>query len=41
MVRLLLEPGADPSLLDYEGRSARRLAEDIRRTDTAELLAGY
>jgi ankyrin repeat protein len=39
MVRLLLEHGADPSLLDFKGRGARRLAEDMGRTDVAELIA--
>ena len=39
MVRLLLEQGADPTLPDYQGRNARRLAEDIGRRDLAELFA--
>ncbi|MDQ6720560.1 MAG: ankyrin repeat domain-containing protein [Candidatus Dormibacteraeota bacterium] len=38
MVRLLLERGADPSLPDYEGRGARRLAEDMGRPDIVELF---
>jgi ankyrin repeat protein len=38
MVRLLLDRGADPSLPDYEGRGARRLAEDMGRTEIAELF---
>jgi uncharacterized protein len=39
MVRRLLERGADPSLPDYEGRGARRLAEDLGRPEIAELFA--
>jgi ankyrin repeat protein len=39
MVRLLLEHGADPSLPDFKGRGARRLAEDMGRLDVAELIA--
>jgi ankyrin repeat protein len=38
MVLLLLSRGADASLPDYEGRSARRLAEDMKRPDLAELF---
>jgi len=38
MVRLLLARGADPSLPDYQGRSARKLAEDMRRPEIAELF---
>jgi hypothetical protein len=38
MVRLLLERGADASLPEYEGRGARRLAEDMGRADIAELF---
>jgi ankyrin repeat protein len=38
MVRLLLDRGADPSLPDYQGRGARRLAEDMGRTDLAQLF---
>jgi ankyrin repeat protein len=38
MVRLLLEQGADPSLPDYKGRGARQLAEDMGRSDLAELF---
>lgn len=38
MVKLLLERGADASLPDYQGRGARRLAEDLGRPDLAELF---
>jgi hypothetical protein len=38
MVRLLLERGADPSLPDYQGRGARKLAEDLGRPEIAELF---
>jgi ankyrin repeat protein len=38
MVRLLLDRGADPSAPDYMGRGARELADDITRTDLAELF---
>jgi len=38
MVRLLLNSGADASLPDYQGRGARKLAEDIGRADLAELF---
>jgi ankyrin repeat protein len=38
MVRLLLERGADPSLPDYKGRGARRLAEDMGRAEIAALF---
>jgi ankyrin repeat protein len=38
MVRLLLEKGADPLLPDFEGRSARQLAEKMGRNDLAELF---
>jgi ankyrin repeat protein len=38
MVRLLLDRGADPSVPDYMGRGARKLAEDLRRTDLADLF---
>jgi len=38
MVRLLLARGADPSLPDYQGRGARRLAEDMGRPEIAELF---
>jgi ankyrin repeat protein len=39
MVRLLLERGADPTLPDYQGRNARRLADEMGRKDLAELFA--
>jgi ankyrin repeat protein len=38
MVRLLLERGADPSLPDYQGRGARKLAEDMGRGEIARLF---
>jgi len=38
MVRLLLERGADPSLPDYQGRGARKLAEDMGRPKIADLF---
>jgi hypothetical protein len=38
MVRLLLDRGADPSLPDYEGRDARRLAEELGRREIVELF---
>jgi hypothetical protein len=38
MVRLLLESGADPSVPDYKGRGAKQLAEDMRRSDIADLF---
>ena len=38
MIRLLLEKGADPGLPDYEGHSARQLAEKMGRNDLAELF---
>jgi ankyrin repeat protein len=38
MIKLLLDRGADPSLPDYMGRGARKLAEDMSRTDLAELF---
>jgi uncharacterized protein len=38
MIKLLLDRGADPSLPDYMGRGARKLAEDMTRTDLAELF---
>jgi ankyrin repeat protein len=38
MVRLLLESGADPTLPDYEGRSARQLADKMGRSDLAKLF---
>ena len=38
MITLLLDRGADPSLPDYMGRGARELAEDMTRTDLAELF---
>jgi len=38
MVRLLLDAGADPTLPDYERRSARQLAEKMGRTDLAGLF---
>jgi ankyrin repeat protein len=38
MVTLLLEAGADPMLPDYEGRSARQLAERMGRSDLAGLF---
>lgn len=41
MVRLLLDRGADASLPDYQGRGARRLAEDMGRPDLAELLGRH
>jgi ankyrin repeat protein len=38
MVRLLLARGADPSLPDYQGRGARKLAEDMGRPEITELF---
>ena len=38
MVRLLLEHGADPSLPDYKGRGARKLADDMGRPALAALF---
>lgn len=38
MIRLLQEKGADPALPDYEGRTARQLAEKMGRNDLAELF---
>lgn len=38
MVRLLIAAGADVSALDYAGRSARMLAEDVDRADLLPLL---
>jgi len=38
MVKLLLANGADPALPDYEGRSARQLAEKMDRSDLARLF---
>lgn len=38
MIRLLLDRGADPTLPDYEGRSARQLAEKMGRRDLAALF---
>jgi len=38
MVRLLLENGADQSLPDYKGRGARQLAEDMDRSEIADLF---
>jgi ankyrin repeat protein len=38
MVRLLLKNGADASVPDYQGRGARKLAEDIGRADLVELF---
>jgi ankyrin repeat protein len=38
MIRLLLERGADASLPDYQGRGARKLAEDMGRQDLADLF---
>ena len=38
MIKLLLDRGADPSLPDYMGRGARKLAEDMSRNDLAELF---
>jgi ankyrin repeat protein len=38
MINLLLGKGADPNLPDYEGRSARQLAEKMGRNDLAELF---
>lgn len=38
MVRLLLDRGADPSLPDYQGRGARRLAEDLGRGEIVKLF---
>jgi uncharacterized protein len=38
MIKLLLHRGADPSLPDYMGRGARKLAEDTHRPDLAELF---
>ena len=39
MVSWLLEQGADPSLPDYQGRSAAQLAEAMGEPDLARLLA--
>jgi ankyrin repeat protein len=38
MVRLLLEHDADPSLPDFKGRGARQLAEDMGRSEIADLF---
>jgi len=38
MIKLLLDRGADPSLPDYMGRGARKLAEDMTRADLAQLF---
>jgi ankyrin repeat protein len=38
MITLLLDRGADPSLPDYLGRGARKLAEDLTRSDLADLF---
>jgi len=38
MVSLLLKSGADASLPDYQGRGARKLAEDMGRADLANLF---
>jgi ankyrin repeat protein len=38
MIKLLLERGADPGVPDYEGSSARQLAEKMGRGDLAELF---
>ncbi|MEP6752054.1 MAG: ankyrin repeat domain-containing protein [Candidatus Dormiibacterota bacterium] len=38
MVRLLLKHDADPSLPDYKGRGARQLAEDMDRSELADLF---
>ena len=38
MIKLLLDRGADPSLPDYMGRGARKLAEDMTRADLAALF---
>jgi ankyrin repeat protein len=38
MIRWLLERGADPSLPDYEGRSARALAEAMGAPELAALV---
>ena len=38
MVRLLLEHDADPSLPDFKGRGARRLGEDMGRSEIADLF---
>lgn len=38
MVAWLLDHGADPALRDYEGRTARELAEAIGRPDLARLF---
>ena len=38
MIRLLLEKGADPNALDFEGSSARQLAEKMSRPELAGLF---
>jgi len=38
MIRLLLEKGADPNAPDFEGRSARQLAEKMGRPELAVLF---
>jgi ankyrin repeat protein len=38
MIQLLLERGADASLPEYNGRGARKLAEDMGRSDLADLF---
>ena len=38
MIKLLLERGADPSVPDYEGSSARQLAEKMGRPELAGLF---
>jgi ankyrin repeat protein len=38
MVHWLLDQGADPTLLDHQGRAARQLAVEIKRPDLAEIF---
>jgi ankyrin repeat protein len=38
MIRLLLEKGADPNAPDFEGSSARQLAEKMGRPELAGLF---
>jgi hypothetical protein len=39
MISWLLARGADPSIPDFEGRSAPRLAEAMGRPDLARMFA--